>query len=170
MLTLSLFRHAKSSWADPSLEDFDRPLAPRGQKAAPAMAAFMKGISLRPDLVLCSPSQRTRETLALVAGEIGDPKVTYPEDLYLAEPETLLASVQATKAGIRHLMLVGHNPGLQDFAASLLGSGDAADRRAIAAKLPTAALVVMTFAVKRWRDVAPATGRLEQFMTPKRLP
>ena len=170
MLTLSLFRHAKSSWEDASQEDFDRPLAPRGRKSAPAMAAFMKKRGLCPDLVLCSSSTRTRETLALLADKIGKPPVQFVDALYLASPETLLACLHGVDGNPPHVMIVGHNPGLQEFASALIGSGNKADRAALAAKLPTAALVTMTFAARRWRDIKPGAGALTGFMTPKRLP
>ena len=169
MLTLSLFRHAKSSWADPSLEDFDRPLAPRGLKAAPAMGAFMAQ-KVRPDLVLCSPARRTRGTLALVAGQIGDPRALYPSDFYLPTPETLLAAIQATESSVRHLMVVGHNPGLHALAAALTGPHEGADAKALSAKFPTAGLAVIVFSAEVWPDIRPGTGRLDLFMTPKRLP
>lgn len=170
MLTLSLFRHAKSSWDDPSLEDFDRPLGPRGLKAAPQMGAFMAEQKLRPDLVLCSPAQRTRETLDLVAEEIGRPRTVFPDKLYLAAPETLLAAVQATTGGVRHLMMVGHNPGLHMLALLLMGPEGSADAGALRTKFPTAGLAVLTFSARAWRDIGPGSGRLKLFMTPKRLP
>ena len=169
MLTLSLFRHAKSSWADPSLEDLDRPLAARGRKAAPAMGAFMAR-KVRPDLVLCSPSLRTRDTLALVAGLIGTPRTLFPADLYLPPSETLLASICATEQTVAHLMVVGHNPGLHMLAVGLTGPDESAGAKALRAKFPTAALAVINFPVEAWRDIALGTGRLSLFMTPKRLP
>jgi phosphohistidine phosphatase len=168
MLTLSLFRHAKSSWADPSLEDSDRPLAPRGLKAAPMMGAFMAE-QPHPDLVLCSPARRTRDTLALVADLIGKPRTFFPASLYLATPETLLASIGAAKEPVRHLMLVGHNPGLHVLATALIGPDESAAAKSLSAKFPTAGLAVITFQVETWRDIVPGAGQLSLFMTPKRL-
>jgi phosphohistidine phosphatase len=170
MLTLFLFRHAKSAWDDPSLDDFDRPLALRGARAAPAMADYMRTAGLRPDLVLCSPARRTRDTWALMAGKLDQPRTDYLEELYEAGARALLASIRKTKADVHRLMLVGHNPGLQSLAIDLIGSGDRADRTAIAAKLPTAALAIIQFDIADWRKVTPASGRLTLFMTPKRLP
>lgn len=170
MLTLYLFRHAKSAWDDPSLDDVDRPLAPRGARAAPAMAAFMKSHGLRPDLVLCSAARRTRDTWALMAGTLGQPRTTYLEEIYEAEASALAAAIRRAPADAHRLMLIGHNPGLQDLALDLIGSGDGADLRFIAEKLPTAALAVIDFDIETWRHLAPATGRLTRFMTPKRLP
>lgn len=170
MLTLYLFRHAKSAWDDPSLDDVDRPLAPRGTRAAAQMAAYMRSTGLLPDLVLCSAARRTRDTWAPMAGALGQPRTDYLEELYEAGARALLASIRKTKADVHRLMLVGHNPGLQSLAIDLIGSGDGADRRFIAEKLPTAALAVIEFDIETWRHLAPATGRLTRFMTPKRLP
>jgi len=169
MLTLSLFRHAKSSWTDPSLGDFDRPLAPRGLKAAHAMGAFMAE-KVRPDLVLCSPARRTRDTLGHISGLIGNPHMIFPPDLYLASPEMLLASIHATDDTVRHLMLVGHNPGLHALAVALVEPDKSASTKALSAKFPTAGLAVITFQTETWRNIAPGTGSLSLFMTPKRLP
>ncbi|MFM9846370.1 MAG: SixA phosphatase family protein [Hyphomicrobiaceae bacterium] len=170
MLTLSLFRHAKSAWNDKSLEDFERPLAPRGTQAAPAMASFIHEAGFKPDLVLCSAARRTRDTWALMSGTLGQPHTDYLQELYEAAPRTLLAAIRKTEADVHRLMLVGHNPGLQSLAVNLIGSGDPADIEAISAKLPTAAFVQIDLNVKTWRSVKPASGHLVRFMTPKRLP
>jgi phosphohistidine phosphatase len=170
MLTLYLFRHAKSAWDDPSLADFDRPLAPRGERAAPAMAAYMKAQGLGPDLVLCSAACRTRDTWALMAGTLDQPRTTYLDEIYEAEPPALAAAIRRAPADARRLMLIGHNPGLEDLAHGLIASGDRDARKALAEKFPTAALAVIDFDIETWRDLAPATGRLTLFMIPKRLP
>jgi phosphohistidine phosphatase len=170
MLTLSLFRHAKSSRNEPELEDFDRPLSPRGRKAAPRMAAFMRDNGIYPDLVLCSPSRRTRETWALISGALRNPPTRYSQELYLATPETMLDCIRATGPDVGHLMLVGHNPGTQQLAVNLIGSADRQALKALAAKFPTAGLAVITFETGAWRSIRPATGHLSLFMTPKRLP
>ncbi len=170
MLTLYLFRHAKSAWDDPSLADVDRPLAPRGERAAPAMATYMSTQGLQPDLVLCSAARRTRDTWALMAGTLGQPRTTYLEEIYEAEAPALAAAIRRAPADARRLMLIGHNPGLQDLSLSLIGSGDRAGRKALAEKFPTAALAVIDFDIETWRDLAPATGGLTLFMIPKCLP
>ncbi|HEX6610982.1 MAG TPA: histidine phosphatase family protein [Hyphomicrobiaceae bacterium] len=170
MLTLYLFRHAKSAWDDPSLADFDRPLATRGESAAPAMAAYMKAKGLQPDLVLCSAARRTRDTWALMAGTLGQPRTTYLDEIYEAEPSALATTIRRAPSDARRLMLIGHNPGLEDLAHGLIASGDRDGRKALAEKFPTAALAVIDFDIETWRDLAPATGRLTLFMTPKRLP
>ncbi len=171
MLTLCLFRHAKSSWDVPGMKDFDRPLNERGRASAPAMGRFMAAHGTRPDRIVSSPSQRTRETLDLVVPALGPPPppVRFEDMLYLASPEKLLAVVRATDAGIKTLMLVGHNPGLHDLALELIGSGPKDARVSLAEKLPTAGLVVIDFATDDWRMIKPDEGRLATFMSPRRL-
>src|SRR5262245_3633053 len=118
MLTLLLLRHGKSSWDDPALEDFDRPLSKRGIKASRLMGSYLGTEGPRPDLILCSSAARTRETLALVLEEMAGPppKVQYEEGLYLATPTVLAGRLRRIPKGGRHVMLVGHNPGMQALA------------------------------------------------------
>ena len=124
MLTLSLLRHAKSSWDDASLEDFDRPLAKRGESAAPRMGAFMAAQGLAPELILCSPAVRARQTLDLVLPHLaGGPTVVYEDSFYLAAPSVLLARLRKIEGKVRHVMIVGHDPGMQGLALELAGDG-----------------------------------------------
>jgi len=170
MLTLSLLRHAKSSWDDPALEDFDRPLAKRGETAAPRMGAYMAAEGLIPDLVLCSPAVRARQTLALVLAHLGgDPSVVYEDAFYLAAPSVLLARIRKIDAGVRHALIVGHDPGIQGLALELASTGRAKALEALGAKFPTAALAVIRFTPGDWAKVARGKGRLELFVTPKSL-
>lgn len=170
MLTLSLLRHAKSSWSDARLKDFDRPLNERGLKAAPCMGAFLARRRLIPGLVLCSPAVRARQTLKLVRPAFKPgPDVVYEAALYLAAPRAMLKRIREVGADVRHLMLVGHNPGLQELALELAGSGPAEELEALARKLPTAALVVLSFEAESWAGVKPGSGRLEVFTSPKQL-
>ncbi len=170
MLTLTLFRHAKSSWEMDGLDDRDRPLNARGIAAAPMMGAFMQDNGIEPDLVLCSDAVRTRETLDLALPVFKTrPKVKYEGGLYLADPFDLLARLRKTPRTVKHLMLVGHNPGLQILALELIGDGAPALVRAISDNLPTAGVVVLTFDAKDWRDIGPGKGHLIQFATPKML-
>jgi phosphohistidine phosphatase len=172
MLTLSLLRHAKSSWADRELEDHERPLAKRGTKAAGAMGAFIAKEGLRPDLVLCSGAVRTRATLALVLPELGTPapQVVYDDVLYMATPAALLGRVQKVTDEARHVMLIGHNPGLHALALELTGKGNRKDVEALATKFPTAGLAVLTFKARKWSDLCAGDGKLELFVTPRQLP
>jgi phosphohistidine phosphatase len=171
MLTLSLLRHAKSSWADPGLKDFDRPLNERGEDAAPRMGAFMARHGIAPELIVCSPAARARQTLALVLPRLqGNPAVVYEHGLYLASAGALLRRVRKVAAKVCHVMLVGHDPGLHILARQLAGAGTRADLGALAEKFPTGGLAVLVFAARNWSDVKRGTGRLELFVAPKRLP
>lgn len=170
-LTLGLLRHAKSAWDDPTLDDFDRGLSPRGIKAAPLMGKTMRKLGLRPDLILCSTALRTRATLALVLPELKLPAadVRYDERLYLTPPVTLLDVLADVPADKPAVLMVGHNPGLHALALELTGSGERQARTELATKFPTAALAVLTFEATSWRDVRAGSGRLVQFLTPKGL-
>ena len=168
MKTVTLFRHAKSGDKDnPNIEDFDRPLSARGLKAAPKMGQALRDRKLRPDLVLCSPSVRTRQTLALAAPEAWDnpPEVRFKEQLYDASAQVLLAAMRELADDVAHVMIVGHNPGLQDLAVSFAPPGSAA-RQQLTAKLPTAAVVCFDFETERWSKLRAGTGRLKLFITP----
>jgi phosphohistidine phosphatase len=174
MLTLLLLRHAKSSWDDPGLADFDRPLAKRGKKAAPEIGAALAAKGLRPDLVLCSSAARTRETLDLVLKALGPPapEVRYDEELYMATPRALIARLRqhmANPASPQRVMLVGHNPGFEELARLLVGNGNADDRARLAEKFPTCAVAVIAFDADSWSAVEAGAGRLVHFLTPKHL-
>lgn len=171
MLTLSLLRHAKSAWDEPSLEDHERALAPRGIKAARDMGKLLAKEKLKPNLILCSGAVRARATLALILPEIGASgiNIAYNESLYLAHPAAMIEIVKKVPNGPKHVMLIGHNPGLHAMALELIGSGD---RRAIgelATKFPTAALAVISFDAAHWNEVRPGYGHLDRFVTPRGL-
>ena len=172
MLTLTLLRHAKSSWDEPGLDDYDRPLAKRGRKAAPQMGAALAKMGLRPDLVLCSGAARARATLDLVLEKLGAPvpQVVYDDALYMAAPDALLARLNRVGPGApRHVMLVGHNPGLEELALLLAGSGARDDTARMSEKFPTAAVAVIGFNAESWAGIEPGAGRLEHFLTPRQL-
>jgi phosphohistidine phosphatase len=170
MLTLLLMRHAKSSWDDPSLDDFDRPLAGRGEAAAPRMGAFMREQGLAPDLVLCSSAVRARQTLDLVLPHLpGKPAVVYEKGLYLAAPAALLARIRKIGAKVRQAMVVGHDPGMHMLALELAGAGEPERLQALARKFPTGALAMLRFKVQDWGDVGPGKGSLALFVSPKML-
>ena len=171
MLKLSLLRHGKSAWDDPKLQDHDRPLARRGRAAAEEIGAYMAAHGPKPDLVLCSSAVRARQTLNLVLVRLGAPapKVTIEPALYLATPTTMLASVRRTAGHVRHLAVIGHNPGMHALALDLTGSGERREIASMAMKYPTCALAVLTFEIDDWADVRPASGRLELFVVPRSL-
>ncbi len=170
MKRLYLLRHAKSDWADPDRLDADRPLSPRGRRAAPAMGRFMRKRQLVPALVLCSTARRAEETWDLLAEALKhDVPVQASDRLYLASPARLLKAIRAVDEKIPSLAVVGHNPGLQALALELTGGGDAAARARIMTKYPTCGLAVFDFAVERWSDIAAGGGRLERFVVPRDL-
>lgn len=171
MLTLSILRHAKSSWADPELDDHDRPLAKRGVKAIPAIAKFMRKEKLRPTLALCSDALRTRATLSLLLAELGPPapRIVYDDALYLATPAVIRAEIARHGEAEPHLLVVGHNPGLHALALELVGEGDFKMLAALAREFPTGALAVLGFEVASWKDVKAASGHLYHVTSPRRL-
>ena len=152
------------------MPDHDRPLNRRGQEAAPKIGAYMARHGLLPDLVLCSTALRARETWEELATEFtAHPLTVYEERLYNARPERILELVRDTKDRVRSLLLVGHNPGLQELSSLLIASGDLEHRERLREKLPTAGLVVIDFAVDEWTKVHPHAGRLERFVAPRWL-
>jgi phosphohistidine phosphatase len=170
MLTLSLLRHAKSSWKNPGLPDRERPLSSPGLAAAPLIGKAIADRRLVPDLVLCSSSRRTRETLEHILPFLTPPPEAILEDeLYDADPDLLLDQVRRQARTVRHLMLIGHNPGLQVFAEELIGSGPLHARDRLNAKLPTCGLVVIGFKAGDWADLAYGSGELTLFLVPSDL-
>jgi phosphohistidine phosphatase len=170
MLTLTLFRHAKSSWDHANLTDFDRPLNERGKRDAPVMGRYLIKHDLIPDLILCSAAQRARETLDLAwADWPSRPHAEYSEALYLATTDTMLGILRNVELHSAHVMMIAHNPGIHSFAMSMAGTGEADARHALSSKYPTAAIASITFDVKRWPDIKPGSGTLQLFMTPKQV-
>jgi phosphohistidine phosphatase len=142
---------------------------PRGRRTAPLIGGHLRDRQLLPDLVLCSTARRARETYDLVVPAVGGAAIQFEQALYLAPPATLLRLVQATTPSVERLLVVGHNPGLQQFAVLLAGTGDAAARERIQAKFPTAGLAILTFPVASWSEIAPGAGELESFVAPREL-
>jgi phosphohistidine phosphatase len=170
MLRLLLLRHAKSDWSSPGTRDHDRAVASRGREAAPLVGAYMAAHGLIPELVVCSTARRTKETWALIADSFpSQPKARYDERLYEAGREGILDIVRETSDSVQTLLLIGHNPGLKDFAELMVASGDLDARRQLGEKLPTAALVVIDFAGDNWARLHPRSGRLDRLITPRSL-
>jgi phosphohistidine phosphatase len=164
--TLYLLRHAKSSWAEPTLADSERPLAPRGRRDATLVAEHLRRIGCEPELVLCSPAVRTRETLELVRPALGGPRVMLEGELYAASPDELLARIRLVPDAVASVLLVGHNPGLHELALTLASTGDELER--LEAKFPTAALATLALAGS-WSRLAPAEAKLAAYVVPKQL-
>jgi phosphohistidine phosphatase len=170
MLTLALLRHAKSSWSNPALQDRERPLAARGLSDAPLMGKALAERGIDPELVLCSSSRRTRDTLGLVLPELRvEPKVVYEDALYHASPEEMLEMLRGVQLGANRVMLVGHNPEIHAFARDLVGAGPKHFRDRLSAKYPTAGLAVINFANGLWKSVTVNSGTLNLFLSPKDL-
>jgi phosphohistidine phosphatase len=166
--TLYLYRHAKSSWKDPTLADFERPLKGRGRRAAISMAAYMAEHRLMPDIIVCSSAVRTRETLEILRKALGgDIPARIDEILYMASAAELLRQVHHLDDGLASAMLVGHNPGLQDLALRLTGGGKPELRHRMRSKFPTAALAVFTSPGRKWRAVKPGGATLKAFVCPR---
>lgn len=171
MKTLYLLRHAESSREDRSPPDHERPLSPRGRRAAPAMADYMRDQGLVPDLSLVSTAARTRETWELMAPILGeDVAVEHARSLYLGDPRTLLEEARRTDDAVERLLLLGHNPGMHAFALGLAGEGAPTTVAGLRAGYPAAALTVLELDVERWEDVEPGTAKLERFVRPEDLP
>ena len=171
MLRLSLLRHAKSSWDDPELSDHERQLTRRGTKAASRIGRYIAENDLSPELILCSDAIRARATLALVlaALEQAAPETTITEKLYLAAPDDILSTIEHEAGEASHVMVIGHNPGLHALALSLPATGPHKALTQLAMKYPTAALAHITFDANSWTDIAPATGELQSYITPRML-
>lgn len=168
MKTLTLLRHAKSGWDDPVARDFDRPLNPKGQRAAQAMGRHMKAEGLGFDSVIASPAARVVETLEQVGQGYGsDLAPAWDQRIYLASAATLLDIVHELPDAAETALMVGHNPGLEELVLGLVPGG--ALRGDVEAKFPTASLAEIHFEVEHWREVQPGKGELVRFTRPRDL-
>lgn len=168
---LGLLRHAKSSWDDVEVRDFDRPLNKRGHKGAALMGRHIRDHGVHWDRIVASPALRVRETLDSVAGTFKPmPPVAWDNRIYLASPGTLIEVLHETEGDPAALLLVGHNPGLQEVLCDLASEDtenpllDEASQ-----KFPTAAFAVMELDVGQWADVRPGCARLVHFIRPRDL-
>ena len=162
-----LVRHAKSSWEDESLPDHDRPLAPRGEAALPAMRAHVATLDLPALIVLCSTAVRAAATFEGIRPALStDTRIESDRAFYYADEEELLSRVARLGSEHESVMIVGHNPTLQDLACTLIGGGDAGARGQIAAKVPTGS--IMTMSVDRpWAALAPGAAHLDSLFMPR---
>lgn len=169
MRELLLLRHAKSSRDEAGLEDFDRPLSGRGRKDAPRMGMLMASRGWTPNHAIVSPALRTRQTWDLARPPLGNVATHYDETIYEAAPEAILAAVRAAPPNARRLIVIGHNPGLEDLSAIL--ACERSDKAALAMlrdKFPTGALA--RFVVEaQWRNLAGGGARLTDFVKPRDL-
>ncbi|MBO0815857.1 MAG: histidine phosphatase family protein [Actinobacteria bacterium] len=173
--TLLLFRHAKSAW--PDVADHDRPLARRGIRAAPVMGRWLREAGLLPSQVLCSTARRARETWQFAqAGLAATPPVTFDTRIYEAAATDLLALIREVPPATGTLLLIGHNPAMEDLALLLAAPPGAAgpggsrpgDLERMRSKFPTAAIAVLQ-AAGTWPGLVPGGARLTAFVTPRDL-
>lgn len=159
MKILFLLRHAKSSWDDASLADFDRPLNDRGKSAAPFMGEVMVGREYSPAVIVSSPANRAATTAKLVkdaAGLSGD--ISFDDRIYEASPNTIRQVISELHDTIDSAMVVGHNPGMEDLIRYLTGEVES---------MPTAALAVIELDIRSWQEVTSDCGTLVEIIRPK---
>ncbi|MDR6789018.1 phosphohistidine phosphatase [Sphingomonas sp. BE138] len=168
MKTLTLLRHAKSGWDDPVARDFDRPLNARGRRAAVAMGRHVRALGLHFDRVIASPAVRVIETAAEIERGLGRAlSPAWDRRLYLASAATLLDVVHEGADETGSLLLIGHNPGLEELAMLLVPDDAGGLRDAVEEKYPTATLAEITFDGDDWGAVAAGRGRLIRFVRPR---
>ena len=170
MKTLYLLRHAKSSWDDASLPDHDRPLAPRGQRAARKLANHVRRVGIAPALVLCSTARRATETLdAIMPAFEPAPDVRLEEELYGASTEELVHRVHEVPATVPSVMLIGHNPSIQSATLVLARGSDDALTAPLRDNMPTGALATLELDGD-WSAAASGAARIVAFVVPRELP
>ncbi|QYO65857.1 SixA phosphatase family protein [Leptolyngbya sp. 7M] len=161
MKQLFLLRHAKSSWEDAALSDFDRPLNERGLNTAPFMGEQMAARRFAPDLIISSPANRAAQTAKLVKESGGfNADLQYSDKIYEANPFTIRNVVSEVTSAVDSLLLVGHNPGLEGTIALLTGAQE---------RMPTAALAVIELDINDWAEINTVEGRLLEIIRPKEL-
>lgn len=161
-----LLRHAKSSHDDASLKDYDRPLAGRGRRDAPRMGRFVKEVEALPEYVLSSPAKRAEQTTRLFIESAGiDPSlVIWEKDLYYGGARDYLHLIQKTPGKINEILLVGHNPLLEETVSLLCN-----EQGTRTVRMPTAALVCIEHSGNKWTQIKPGTARFKWMMIPKLL-
>jgi phosphohistidine phosphatase len=166
--TIILLRHGKSSWTDPTLADLDRPLAPRGERSSKRIATYMRRKGIRPALVLCSPSLRTRQTLEAIEPSLAkDCSVKLVAELYAASEQELFDRVRALPESVGSVMLIGHNPGIQELALVLASRGT--DLAKLGEKFPTAALATLVVESESWAALKHGDAELVDYVFPREL-
>ena len=166
MKRLYLLRHAKSSWDDTELPDIERPLNARGEKASKRLGKYLRNDGIMPELVLCSPSVRTRETLQRIG--LDESETKFEDAIYEATAGELLEVLHEVRPGLESVMLIGHNPGMERLAMTLVRGGDEKALERMRRKYPTAALATLSF-YGSWAELGPDDAELVSFVTPKQL-
>ncbi|MDX6314284.1 MAG: phosphohistidine phosphatase [Streptomyces sp.] len=162
---LIVLRHAKSAW--PDVDDHERPLGPRGLRDAPAAGRWLRDNDCVPDVAICSTARRTRETWDLVAAELGaTPPAVFDERVYEASAAALLDVVRQAPDRPRTLLLVGHQPGVQQLVLTVAGEADGDALARAREKFPTSATAVLALP-GTWADLAPGAAVLTDFAVPR---
>ena len=161
MKTLFVLRHAKSSWENADLSDFERPLNKRGLEAAPLMGKVIKENRFQPEIILSSPARRAKQTAEIIKekAEINT-EIKFEERIYEASPARLLEVVSEQSNNIERLMIVGHNPGLEGLVRLLTGQIE---------PMPTAALAVIDLQITKWSEISSSNGTLRTLIRPKEI-
>lgn len=166
---LLLLRHAKSAW--PDVADHERPLARRGRRDAPVAGRWLQSSGWVPDLVICSTASRARQTWQLAAAELdASPRAIFDQRVYGATADDLLDLARQTAPGTRRLLIVGHDPAMQEMTLALASTraGDAGALERVRLKFPTAAVAVLEFS-GTWGELGPQRARLSTFVVPRDL-
>ena len=170
MKTLTLLRHAKSGWDDPAARDFDRTLNSKGRRAAQLIGRHLRGEGLAFDHVVASPARRVAETVAEVEAGYGAAlSPAWDKRVYLASSAMLLDVVRETPAGAARVLVIGHNPGLEELVLLLVPDRQGELRDAAEEKYPTATLAELTFEAADWPAIGPGGARLTRFVRPRDL-
>jgi phosphohistidine phosphatase len=166
-----LLRHAKSAWGEPGLPDHDRPLNPRGERAAEAIAEHLLAKAPVPDLILCSTATRARQTLApLIERWVAPaPPIALENGLYLASEDMLLNRLRDLPETVSTVLMIGHNDGMGHLAEMLAGHGKATLLAALREKFPTGALATLKVDIKNWSELAAGAATLATFARPRDL-
>jgi phosphohistidine phosphatase len=161
MKQLLLIRHAKSSWANPDLTDFDRPLNKRGKRDAPYMGKLLAAQNICPELIIASPAKRAKRTAKTIAAKIGydEGSIIYREDIYMSGFSGLLKAIASTDNSINSLALIGHNYAITELAEWLTGK--------VIGNIPTCGIVSIEFTDPSWNKIIEHSGRLIFFDYPK---
>lgn len=171
MKILGLYRHAKSDWHDARARDFDRPLNARGRKGATVMARHMRDYGLEWDRVIASPAVRVAETIEIGSAAVDvQVQVNWDRRIYLASSAVLLDLLRELEGEPRSVLMVGHNPGLEDLIFDLVpDDGSSPLRDVVEEKFPTAALAVLEIDIDSWADLREGSARLVHLMRPRDL-
>lgn len=170
MRQLFLLRHAKSSWDDPGVDDFDRPLNNRGRRNARTLCAWLRRHQLRPALVLCSAARRTRETYGILEPALEGIPVSVEAELYEAAKHDLMERLRRLDDHLDSVLLIGHNPGLERLALALAdGHGEAKPVARLEEKYPTGTLAVLQADIGPWAALQDGSCRLTAFVRPADL-